>query len=126
MGLRDIAQVDMLEIIHDTETGGDEITITSPAGVTEDFLAFSQDIAFSIDPETGLSVTGRQCTIAVPISDLLDSGFGSIAGIADESSVPWLVTMTDGNGVEGTFKVAKTEPDNTFGLMVVTLEEYSE
>lgn len=125
MGLRDIAASDVIEIIHDTETGGDEITITSPAGVSETFNALANDIHFAIDPETGMTVTGRQCSATVLSSDLSDAGFSSIKGVPD-SSRPWVVTMTDINGVSSTFKVVESHPDNTMGLMILILSEYSQ
>ena len=125
MGLRDIATADAIEIIQDTVTGGDEIIITSPAGVSEDFLALTNDIHFSIDPETGETVTGRQCSVTVLSSDLVTAGFSEIKGIHDTNSRPWVVQMTDINGVTATFKVVESHPDNTMGLMVLILGEYS-
>lgn len=125
MGLRDTAAADAIEIIQDLNDGGDEISITSPAAASEDFLALTTDIAFSIDPETGMTVTGRQCTATVPISDLIAAGFAAIEGVADADAKPWVLQMTDSNGVTGTFKVAKTAPDNTLGIMVLFLEGYT-
>jgi hypothetical protein len=125
MGLRDIAASDVIEIINDTETGGDEITITSPAGVSETFNALTNDIHFAIDPETGETVTGRQCSATVLSSDLVTAGFTDIKGIPDTNSRPWVVQMTDINGVTASFKVVESHPDNTIGLMILILGEYS-
>jgi hypothetical protein len=124
MGLRDIAAADAAEIIQDAIDGGDEITITSPADVSETFMALTNDIAFSIDPETGLTVSGRQCSAVVASADLTAFGFNGITGVADADSKPWVVRATDIKGVQGIFKVADTRPDNTIGLMTLILEEY--
>ena len=124
MGLLDTAHDDMVEIINDPETGGEPISITSPAGVQEDFLALTNDIHFSIDPETGMTVAGRQCSAAVAIFNLEEVGFGDIKGVPDKTERPWVVQMTDVNGREGTFKVSSTEPDRGAGLMTLRLEGY--
>jgi hypothetical protein len=124
MGLRDTAAADAIEIINDTIDGGDEIFITSPTGVSETFRALTNDIAISIDPETGLTVSGRQCSAVVATADLAAVGFDGITGVADADAKPWVVLATDVNGVQGTFKVAETRPDNTIGLLTLILEEY--
>lgn len=125
MGLRDTAHGDLQEILADTVDGGESITITSPASVSESFYAFTNDIHFAVDPETGQTVTSRQCTASVLISALIDVGFDAIKGVVDSDELPWVVTTTDANGVVGTFKVSETFPDNGAGLMVLFLEGYT-
>lgn len=124
MGLLDTAHDDMVEFVNDPDTGGEPISITSPDGVEEDFLALTNDIHFSIDPETGMTVAGRQCTAAVAIFDLEAVSFGGIEAVPDKTSRPWVVQATDVNGRVGTFKVSETHPDRSAGLMTLILEGY--
>ena len=124
MSLRGTAHADLIEIMNDTETGGDLCTIISPEGRSENFRTLSNDIHLSIDPGTGETVTGRQCSVAVLISELMAAGFSGIRGIADLKSKPWVVETTDVNGIQGKFKVAEHHPDNSAGLMILFLEIY--
>lgn len=132
MSLRDEAHEDLIEIMNDDESGTVSISIISPLSVSEDFKAFSNDIQLSFDPDTGQAVTGRQCSVAVLISELITAGFynntnreDDIRGEVDKTSKPWVVTTTDVNGIEGTFKVIETFPDNGAGLMPMLLEVYT-
>ena len=124
MSLRDTAHSDLMEIFSDTIDGPDEISIISPAGSTETLRAFTNDIHFSIDPETQMTVTGRQCSAAVSIAALEAVDFGEIKGIPDKTERPWVVQATDANGVLGTFKVSTTHPDRGAGIMILILEGY--
>ena len=124
MSLRGEAHLDLIEILHDEETGGDLITITSPEGSREDFRALSNDIHLSIDPGTGDVVTGRQASITVAISDLISVGFQNIRGIPDSNSRPWVVTAEDANDVSTDFKVIESHPDRGIGSMTLFLELY--
>ena len=122
MALRDIANADLREIVNDDDTGGVDCVITDPNGATASFKVFYNDIHQSIDPGTGDIVTGRQSTIAVLINELIDEGFDGIEGVVDSDSKPWLVTISDANGVSYTHKVAESYPDNSIGIMVLMLE----
>lgn len=124
MSLLDIAHLDLIEIINDTETGGGLCTITSPSGESHEFMALSNDIHLSIDPGTGQYVTGRQSSVAVLISALMAVGFEGIRGIANKSSRPWVVDTVDVNGIPGRFKVSETNPDKSIGLSTLFLELY--
>jgi len=132
MSLRATAHADLIEILNDTETGGVDISIESPDAVSEDFKAFSNDIHLAFDPDTGVTVTGRTCSVAVIISELITAGFWNntnreddIRGEPDKTKKPWVVTTTDVNGITGTFKVIETFPDNGAGLMPIMLEVYT-
>jgi hypothetical protein len=124
MSVRAQAAVDLLEILNDTEDGGDLIRITSPAGAFEDFRALSSDIHLSFDPGTGEAISGRQCSVAVAISELIAADFEDVEGVADRTGKPWLVDANDVNGRASTFKVVEAHPDYTVGLMLLMLELY--
>jgi len=124
MSLRATAAADIQNIVRDASTGGDEIVITSPAGAVATVHGFTSDVHLSIDPGTGEMVSGRKASVAVLIADLVTESFQDIHGVAESTSRPWLVTMTDANGTETTFKVVETNPDASSGLTILFLEEY--
>jgi hypothetical protein len=125
MSLRDTAHADLIEIFSDPENV-DTCTITSPAGAFENFRVLSNDIHLSIDPGTGETVTGRQCSMAVLISELMAAGFDEIHGVAESDSKPWVVDAIDVNGIPDKFKVMETYPDRGAGLIILILELYKQ
>lgn len=125
MSLQEIANADLQRIMNNEATGGRSCIITNPSGETASFKVFSTDIHVSTDPGTGIVITGRQASVAVLTNELIAEGFSEIRGISDSNSKPWLVTVSDVLGRECTFKVAETHPDNSIGLMILMVEEYS-
>jgi hypothetical protein len=126
MNLRDLAEADSKAILEDSVTGfGYPITVTSPDKVTASLTGFSNDISFSIDPDTGVAVSGRTASVALNISSLIDAGFSTLlTGIQDDKSKPWLVQFNDINGNPFTFKVIEGHPDRGLGIITCTLEIY--
>lgn len=124
MPLRNTQQADLREIMHDTDSGGIECSITSPSGASETFMVFHSDIHEMVDPGTGAVFSGRRVRVSLVISDLIAAGFGGIRGVEQSDATPWIVTVSDANGVIGTFKVAKTLPSNSLGMMPIELEVY--
>jgi hypothetical protein len=125
MSLIGTAHADYLEILHDEDTGGIDIDIISPASELHQFKAFSSDIHLAMDPGTGETVTGRQCSVSVSIRDLEDVGFEGVRGVAQSASKPWVVETVDANGHQHTFKVVAHHPDRSHGSMVLMLEGYT-
>jgi tetrahydromethanopterin S-methyltransferase subunit B len=125
MGLREIAHQDLQSIFADASGFVWPCVITSPDSVSVDFDCRSNDIHLSIDTGTGDTVTGRQATVVVLVSDLIDSNFQTISGVANSSIKPWVVVFDSINGISGTYKVAETYPDHALGLMVMLLEDYT-
>ena len=120
MGLREIAEADLAFILEDGAFGfGFPITVTNPAGATQNLTGYTADIEQLIDNETGTAVTGRLATAAIRISTLT---IGQPVHIADESQKPWLITFNDIGGTAWTFKVQESSPDRALGILVVTLE----
>lgn len=125
MGLRETARADLRAILEDTEGGfGWPITITNPDGVTADLTGFSTDIGMTIDMDTGLPVSGRSASVALPIAALTEAALGLPRGIADSSRAPWLVTFLDIEGASHTFKVFQAMPDLAIGIVTCVLEAY--
>jgi hypothetical protein len=105
---------------------GFPITVKDPAGTTRSLVGRSNDIYRSIDPQTGMVVTGRVASVALNIEALADAGLGIPKGIADENSKPWVITFEDLNGASHTFKVTEHQSDLTLNLVVCMLENYED
>jgi len=124
MGLRDLASADLNYIMQDDVGGFSwDITITDPAGTTHALKGFSSDISALIDPDTGVSITGRLATCSVSYQAIRASGITTNPkAIADNTAKPWKVTFDDIDGNSYTFKVVRSEPDRAIGNLAMTLE----
>ena len=124
MSLRDVAGADCKAILEDSVTGfGYPITVISPDNVTASLTGFSNDISFSIDPDTGLAVGSRTASVALNISSLISAGFDTLPeAIQNDTLKPWLVQFNDVNGNPFTFKVQEGHPDRGLGIITCTLE----
>jgi hypothetical protein len=124
-GLRQIAHEDVQEIMGDTDGFSWPCTVTSPSGLSHDFLCRSTDIHLSIDPGTGEIVSGRHASVVLLMVELSLVGFETICGVTDNTGKPWVVEVDNIEGTPGTYRVAETHPDNALGLMVCFLEAYT-
>ena len=124
MSLRAVAEADNKAILEDSDTGfGYPITITDPDGLVKPMTGFSNDIHFSLDPDTGTAVSVRTASVALNISSLIAAGFATLPkAIQDETLNPWLVQFNDINGNPFTFKVQEGNPDRGLGMITCTLE----
>lgn len=129
MSLREVAEADLATLLE-SETCGFAwpIKLTNPAGLVKNLFGQSADIAQLIDPDTGVAVTGRLASATLRLSSIFSATPGPVlaipVGIADTDGKPWLVTFDDINGTEYTFKVQKSNPDRTIGVVVLILENY--
>lgn len=124
MSLRQQAADDLVGIVESTSGFGWPITVTSPAGVSLAMTGLSTDIGTTLDPETGLPVTGRRASVALSTASLSDGGLDMPMGAYDKSTKPWLVTFDDIGGTEYVWKVIQTMPDRALGLITCVLERY--
>ena len=124
MGLRAQAATDLATITADTDGFGWPITVIDPDGTSAALTGLSSDIGHTIEPDTGMVVSGRLASVALAISALTAAGLGIPRGIADSDSRPWRVTFEDSAGIEHTFKVAESRPDRALGVVVCLLEVY--
>ena len=125
MGLREQAALDCIAILNDEDGFAFPITVTDPGGLSATLNGFSNDIAETIDPETGMAVSGRVASVALHMRDLAAAGFGIPQGITDESILPWVITFDDILGLSHTFKVQESNPDRAIGVVTCTLETYN-
>lgn len=124
MSLLDQARADLQMILEDPEGFSQPVTVTSPAGDDFELIGKRQDIALTIDPDTGVAVKGRQVSLALSLRTIADAGMERPVGIADSGSRPWVVTMADSGGNPDTFKVVESNPDDTIGVVTLLLEAY--
>lgn len=125
MGLRRLAETDLAGILEDSTTGfGWPITVTDPSELVANLVGFSDDIALSIDPDTGQLVSGRLATAVLRISSFIAKGMALPQGIADSGSKPWLIGFDDINGGSYTFKVKESHPDRALGIVTCILVGY--
>ena len=124
-GLREIAESDLSSILEDATNGfGYPITLTDPDGTAENLTGFSNDIAQTIDPDTGVTVSGRFASVTLRLSTI-EGLFPSLpVGVSDAASKPWIVDFEDIGGTAHKFKVAGSAPDRTLGIVVLLLEVY--
>jgi hypothetical protein len=126
MTLRNRAESDLGAILEDGALGfGWPITVTDPNGLTGNLTGFSNDIAQTIDPDTGQLVSGRVATAALRMSSLTAQGLGLPRGVADTAGLPWRITFTDINANSYDFKVRQADPDRALGIIVCILEGYT-
>jgi hypothetical protein len=102
------------------------LTVIDPDGVSVDMEGLSQDISELIDPNTGAAISGRLASVALRVATLAYEGLVIPEGVMDESVRPWIVRFDSINGVRAAFKVVRTKPDRTIGLVVCMLEHYDE
>lgn len=110
-------------VLNDTSGFGVPVTVTSPDGISAVVHGLSTDIGLSIDPDTGLTVSGRKASVSVSIEDLTDAGLEVPEAVPDESEKPWLVRIANAQGSQ-LMKVVDTVPDLTLGVVILHLGKY--
>jgi len=125
MSLREIAAADLKTIMEDQQGFLHSIQLTSPDKRIESFDGRSLDIGIAIDPETGLTISGRQSSISLSIASLAAKCFHLPEGICDSNLKPWLVKFKDLQGNDHSFKIKSTSPDRTLGCIVCHLEAFA-
>jgi len=124
MGLRQQVRLDVRTILTDTDGFAWPVVVTDPDGLSACIKGFSTDIADLIDPETGQAVSGRQAEVSLSMDSLKQMGLQHPAYIASEDGKPWLIKFDDIEGTPYTFKVMRSAPDRTAGLILCYLEAY--
>lgn len=125
MNLLDLAAADAQAILQDSAGGfGRQITVTDPSGTSAVIVGFATDIGHTVDPQTGIAISGRRAGVALPISALVAAGLGIPKAVASESGKPWRVAFRGFRGVDHTFKVSDAKPDDVLGVVECELEAY--
>lgn len=126
-GLRKLAARHFERFAADTAHGfGWPIRVVAPGGEFLDTSGFSTDIAQMIDPDTGLAVSGRLASVAIPLRVLSDA-FGVLPRRVDsQTDTPWLVEFADVEGAAHTFYVQSSDPDRAIGSLVLMLGAWTD
>lgn len=125
MGLRAQAAVDAKAILEDSASGfGWPLTLTSPAGVATLLTGFATDVSESVDPETGVIVSGRQAAVTLSFLSLAAASVEMPTGVAEKGRRPWIVTFADVMLAALTWKVVEVLPDRALGVVRLILEGY--
>lgn len=121
MGLRAQAAADAKAILEDSVSGfGWPLTLTSPAGEATLLTGFATDVSESVDPETGVIVSGRQASVTISLLSLPELP----TGVAESTRRPWRVTFADVTLAALTWKVVEVLPDRALGVVRLILEAY--
>ncbi len=120
MSLRQQAEADLAFILENTDDFGWDITLVSPSGVSSQLVGMSNDIGTVLDPQTGMMVSGRDVSVALRMSSL---PAGLPMGVL--SGKPWTVTFKDPSLNSYTFRVNRTLPDRTLGIIILKLDLYA-
>lgn len=124
VGLREVARQDARRILGDADGFAWPLTVTDPDGRKGCINGFSSDVGELIDAQTGVAISGRQVEVTLHVDDLNRLGFGHPEYIASEEGKPWLIEFPDIEGTPGAFKVMRTAPDLTTGVILCFLEAY--
>lgn len=122
MSIRQLAAQDLAGFMSNTREFAWPIVITSPAGVVYPTTGFSTDISQVIDPETGEIVSGRNASVAVPLSLFL--GQDQPRAEQSQTARPWVVEFADILGSSHKFRVIRSDPDRALGCLVLMLGGY--
>jgi hypothetical protein len=111
MGLWEIAAADNAKFLQDTEGGfARPVTLQSPTGQTANLNALCNDIANTIDPETGAVVAARYATVTFAKPGLVAAGLGMPVAIT--SGKPWRVSFRGADGELKTFMINDVPSDD--------------
>jgi len=126
--LRDIAEDDLGMTLEDSLYGfGWPINIEDPEGNTDDLNGQSGDIGLTIDPNTGMAVSGREAHVSLRLSSIESSDLeGYPRGQAKTTDKPWIFRFDDINGHPGTFIVRQSQVDREIGVVTCIIEFYKE
>ena len=122
MGLREQARQDAHAILNDPAGFSWPVSVVNPEGAILALRGLSNDVEQTIDPDTGLAVSGRRASVALHLDDV--EAFGMPIGVQDPASKPWVVRFDDILCHAHEFKVRKAYPDRTLGIMTCELETY--
>jgi hypothetical protein len=116
MGLLAQAATDLVSILEDVDGGfGTRVIVTSPTGVSAELVGFLNDISQTIDPETGLVVTGRSVSLTLPLASIRAGGLPEPRACQEPGVEPWTVEVIDAEPEQRNFIISGVRPDRSFG-----------
>jgi hypothetical protein len=126
MSLRSQAESDLAIVLENSADFGWPVVFTDPDGVSnvDPIYCASGDIGTTIDPNTGVPVSGRSAYLSVRRSTLTAAGLDMPTNVESKTSKPWRATFVDINGHAFTYKIISSMPDRTIGLITCELSIY--
>ena len=103
---------------------GQEITLITPDGLKyplHGIIAVTHQV---FDPDTGQPVSGFLATVSLNRLELIDLGIEVPNGEMSEYERPWLVREINIDGVEITYKITRSAPDEANGNILCDLGCY--
>ena len=104
-------------ILHDTAGFSWPIRVLDPGGQQAMLQGLTNDISMTLDPETGLSVSGRNIEITISVMDLVVAGLEVPKNVPEREKKPWIVEFNDVLGRPHRLKVIETYPDASFATV---------
>ena len=116
MGLLDQqAAADLRSILEDASAFGRRVIVATPAGVSAELVGRVNDISQTIDPETGLTVSGRTATLTLALASLREAGLPEPRVCQDPDVEPWTVELLDADPGQRNFVISGVRPDRSYG-----------
>jgi hypothetical protein len=117
---------DIARITQNTKEFASVVKLTSPAGVTRDVAAITNEVWQGLDPNSGNIVNGASASVAISLDALTKAGLGIPQNDHDRKAKPWRVELTLADGVARTYKITESRRDMTLGLIWYVLEHYQQ
>ena len=96
-------------ILENSSSGfGVPMILTNPDGVSQEITGMAADIGQALDPDTGLTVSGRLVSITLRSESIL---IGTPRAVPDIASRPWVVEFELPGGAPAQFKIMESQPD---------------
>jgi hypothetical protein len=112
-----------IQIITQAEWSTD-LNITPKVGSPVNVKGLASKHHFLIDPETGTPINSKNVHCSVSEQVLVDAGYPVRNGNNEVHMVGDKVAYTDSAGVLASYFVQETMPDETLGLIVMTLASF--
>ena len=103
---------------------GQEITLITPDGLKYPLHGIVSVIHNMIDPDAGQPVSGFLATVSLNRLDLNELDIALPEGETSEFERPWLVREINIDGVEVTYKITRSAPDEANGNILCDLGAY--
>ena len=126
MSLLERARKDVARITQNTSEFASTVRLTSPAGVSRDVAAITNEVWQGLDPNSGNTINGAVASIAISLDALTKAGLGIPHNDHNPKAKPWLVQLTLADGVAREYKLKESRRDMTLGLIWFVLERYQQ
>ena len=103
---------------------GQNVVLITPDGLKYPLNSIVSVIHNLIDPDTGQPVSGFLATASINRLDLNALDIALPEGEASEFERPWLVRETNIDGIEVTYKITRSAPDEANGNILCDLGAY--